>query len=167
MPAVQEPLTNDDMELQSVAISPVNLIDGAFVIAVVAHPHPRKIAERSRRLRMLLAPRTGADGGNGLNGRNEEDFFSPFRAIFPLMRVFFAPFFRLGPLVGLGVRLNAPRINKISVSAIWNTRNEFCVALHPVRPHSLCWVFGVPMNGSWMFFFAPLLGAACEMVLAY
>ena len=99
------------MKLRPAATSSANLIGGAFVIVIIDRRPPRKIVIRSRRLRIPLAPRIGGAGGNGLNGRNEEDFFSPFRAISPLMRVFFASFFRLGPLVGLGVRLNAARIH--------------------------------------------------------
>ena len=64
------------MILLYVAIYSVDNIGGAFVIAVIAHWHPRKINTRSGRPRIPLAPRIGEDGGSGLNGRNGKQIFA-------------------------------------------------------------------------------------------
>ena len=108
--------TNGKMKLRIVATSAVNLIGGAAVAVIIGRLPSRRIAIRSRRLRIPLAPRIGGAGGNGLNGRNEEEIPLPPSCVIPLwMRVFFASSPRLGPQEGLSVRLNATRIHSTCV----------------------------------------------------
>ena len=147
------------MKLRSAAISPANIIGGAFVAAVIARRPPRVIAIRSRRLRILLAPRIGEAGGTGLTGKNGKKFLLAFSRDSPLDARFFShPQFRQEPPVGQGLRSNVSRIHLPCVlpyfvetfSRPW--RSKICAAFFASR--SIYWGrarsagLGVPRNAT-------------------